>query len=117
VVLLNTWYPPGVAPGALAQFLGAWEASKKKQFPHFFNLQIDQNINFAKLPSVKLLFLLVLNFRKLNISGLLGDLERNIFAVSCLYYYNAAGQPKTSPKPAQNQPKIQPKTCTNLKLC
>jgi hypothetical protein len=22
--------------------------------------------------------------------------------VSCLYYYNAAGQPKTSPKPAQN---------------
>jgi hypothetical protein len=58
-------------------------------------------------------FLLVLNFRNLSISGLLGDLERNVFAVSCLYYYNAAGQPKTSPKPAQNsaqnQPKISPK--------
>jgi hypothetical protein len=46
-------------------------------------------------------FWLVLNFRNLNISGLLGDLERNVFIVSCLYYYNAAGQPKISPKPAQ----------------
>jgi hypothetical protein len=69
-------------------------------------------------------FLLVLNFRNLNISGLLGDLERNVFTVRCLYYYNAAGQPKASPRPAQNQPKTspkpvqnQPKTCTNLKLC
>jgi hypothetical protein len=51
-------------------------------------------------------FLLLLKFRNLNISGLLGDLERNVFAVSCLYFYNAAGQPKTSP----NQPK------TSLKL-
>jgi hypothetical protein len=29
---------------------------KKHQFSLFFNLQIDQNINFAKLPSVKWLF-------------------------------------------------------------
>ena len=50
-------------------------------------------------------FWLVLNFRNLNISGLLGDLDINVFKVSCLYYYNAADQPK----PAQNQPKTSPK--------
>jgi hypothetical protein len=59
-------------------------------------------------------FLLVLNFRNLNISGLLGDLERNVFAVSCLYHYNTAGQPKTSPKPAQKHFKIKPKTSPKL---
>jgi hypothetical protein len=55
-------------------------------------------------------FLLVLNFRNLNISGLLGYLERNVSALSCFYYYNAAGQPKNQPK---TSPKFSPKPVQN----
>ena len=48
-----TCNPAGSPQGLWLSFQGHGRPAKKDQIFIFLNLQIDQNINFAKLPSVK----------------------------------------------------------------
>ena len=115
--LLGTPWGHPWGSGLVARSMGGQQ--KNTNFHFFSTFKLTKKSILPNCQVSNGYFLLVLNFRNLytHISGLLGDLEKNVFTVSYHYYYNAAGQPKTSPKPAQNQAQNQPKTCTNLKLC
>jgi len=75
--------PRGITPGAVAQFLGAWEAGKKRGVILILACIYKYIENFKEQYLSKVLFPSAPNApnRNPNISWLLGDLERHALPI------------------------------------